>query len=129
MGKPIGIKLLDTNALLQFLVRDNEQQYRQASEWFQQAEHGTMKIVVLSIVIAEACFVLESFYKKSRKDIAEKMMVFVSQRWLQIPERVALATLWRDYEHGLHFVDSFLRAWVRHTGANMLTFDKRLLNT
>lgn len=126
MGKTVNTQLLDTNVLVRFLVRDNEPQYQQAKRWFEQAEHGEKKIVVLSLVAAEACFVLESFYKKSRTDISEAMIVFLSQRWLQVPERTELLTLWKDYTIGFHFVDSYLLAFTRAGETSVLSFDERL---
>lgn len=118
--------LLDTNVLVRFLVRDQEEHFREASAWFRSAQNGKIKLVVPTVVIAEACFVLESFYKRGRASIARSMMVFVSQRWLSVPERDIVLGLWEDYERGLHFVDSYLRTWARLEDLSVLSFDKKL---
>ena len=120
-------QILDTNVLLRFLVGDNEKQQKTASYWFKEAEQRKRKIVIIPLIIAEACFVLESFYKKQRKEIADTLEVFLAQRWLEVEQREVLLSLWLWYRQGLHFVDSFLLAWVRVNKAGLLSFAKVLL--
>lgn len=116
-------EVLDTNVLVRFLVGDNQKQRVQAEKWFREAEAGKRHIVVVPIVIAETAFVLESFYKKSRSDIARALLVFVSQRWLDVKDREILSKLWSWYEKGFHFVDSFLLAWSQVNDGRVLSFD------
>lgn len=119
--------ILDTNVILRFLVGDNKEQQKMAIEWFKEAESGKREIVVPSIVIAEASFVLESFYKKSRTEIAFAMEVFLSQGWLKVENRKILTELWTWYRLGFHFVDSFLLSWSKADKYKILTFDKQIL--
>ena len=84
---------LDTNVLVRFLVGDNAAHQRQAEQWFEQAERGERAIVVTPVVIAETSFVLESYYKLDREAIADRLEVFVSQRWLNVEDRSALQRL------------------------------------
>ena len=121
------LDVLDINVLVRFLVGDNTTQKKQAEQWFKEGESGKRKIVVLPIVVAEGSFVLESFYKKRREEIANAFEIFLSQRWLQVAERDTLLSLWKWYREGLHFVDSFLLAWARLNAGRVLTFDKELL--
>ena len=120
-------EILDTNVLLRFLVGDNKKQQKQAEEWFAQGEKGKKRIVIKPLVVAEACFVLESFYHKKRREIVEVFEVFLSQRWLKVQERGVLLALWTWYSKGLHFVDSFLLAWTKVNKGNLLTFDRQLV--
>lgn len=117
---------LDTNVLLRFLVKDNQKQWEQAGLWLKEAEQRKRKIVVVPLVIAEACFVLESFYKKQREEIAEALEVLVAQKWLGVQERGVLLSVWPWYRKGLHFVDSFLLAWAQVYKGSILTFDQSL---
>jgi len=120
------IEILDTNVLVRFLIRDNEKQYKQAVCWFKEAEKGKRKIMIEPLVIAETCFVLESFYKKGRVEIAEKMETFLSQRWLKVVDRKIMYSLWKWYKKNYHFVDSFLIAWTKVNKGRVLSFDKDL---
>ena len=126
MGRKITHYLLDTNALLRYLVRDEESQYQQAVGWLKDAAGGKIKIIIPTIVVAETCFVLESFYKKQRDEISDSMVVFLSQRWMTVPDRDILLSLWDNFKNGLHFVDSFLLSWAEQKNYKLLTFDKKL---
>ena len=117
-------EVLDTNVLLRFLVGDVPAQHRLAETWFKDAETGKRSIVVIPLVVAEATYVLEKFYRKSREEIADSLEIFLSQRWLEIPERDVLLGLWSRYRKGLHFVDSFLWSWSQENDGRVLTFDK-----
>lgn len=120
------IFLLDTNVLLRFLVGDNKPQQERAVLWFKEAEQGKRKIFVSPLIVAEAVFVLESFYKKDRQEIAEALELFLSQRWLQIEQRDILLGLWKWYRKGLHFVDCFLISSADVKEGRILTFDHQL---
>lgn len=126
MAKNLTLEILDTNVLLRFLVGDNEPQRKQAEVWFAQAKRGERKIVVPSILVAEACFVLESFYKKRREDIASALEIFLSQRWLKVEDRRIMIDLLKWYQKGFHFVDSFLIAWSHIHQGSILTFDRKI---
>ena len=77
-------------------------------------------------MVAESCFVLESFYKKERKEIARVFEVFLSQKWLVVENSQALTGLWPWYRKGFHFVDSFLLATASAEKVKILSFDKKL---
>ncbi len=119
-------EVVDTNVILRFLVGDHAEQRKQAEGWFKEAEMGTRKLIVTAVVIAETCFVLESVYKKSREEVAQKLTVFVSQPWFSVPEREILMQMWRLYSQGIHFVDAYLVAWKIVNGDSILSFDQKL---
>jgi len=119
---------VDTNVILRFLLKDNPAQLEQAKKWFKQAENGTIKLIVSPVVVAESCFVLESFYKVKRNEIADKFQVLLATRWLKVETRSALLGMWDYYKIGLHFVDSFLTTLAKEAGGKVLSFDKRLIS-
>lgn len=122
----MSVSILDTNVLVRFFVGDNTTQRTEAEQWFKEAERGTRSIVITPIVIAETSFVLESFYKQRRNSIADALEVMIGQRWLRVEERNVLLRTLSHYRKGLHFVDSYLRAWTTVHGGDILTFDKDL---
>jgi predicted nucleic-acid-binding protein len=126
MAESIKTYLLDTNVILRFLAGDIPKQQKQANLWFRQAETRKRKIIVSPIVIAESCFVLESFYKKKRIDIAEAFESFLSQKWLTVEYREVLLGVWKKYSLGQHFVDSFLLSYSEVHSYSLLTFDKAM---
>ena len=120
------INILDTNIILRFIVGDNEEQKIKARKIFLDAEKGKINLQIKTVVIAEACYVLESFYKKEREEIANSMEVFLSQKWLKVEDRLPLTSMWRWYREKLHFVDSFLVASSKFNKYRILSFDKKL---
>lgn len=118
-------EIVDTNVILRFLVKDQAEHFKQAEAWFREAETGKRELWIEPIVVAEACFVLESFYKLSRDEIGRSMRVLLSQRWLNVAERETLLGLWQWYLGGLHFVDSYLIAWSHVHEGSLLTFDQK----
>lgn len=119
--------LIDTNVIVRFFIRDDERQYHQTLKWFSEAETGKINIVVLPLVVAETCFVLESFYKISRSQISEYLEVFLAERWIQVEDRNILLGVFDKYRLGEHFVDSFLLQKSKVQGYELITFDKKLL--
>ena len=122
-------QIVDANIILRFLVRDVESQYKIAAKWFKDAEKGKRKFIIKPLVIGEVVFVLESFYKNKREDVASAMETFLSQKWLIVEERSVLLSLWSWYRKNLHFVDSFLLSWAKENKAGIASFDKQLLNS
>lgn len=120
------INLLDTNIILRFIVGDNEEQKLKARKIFQDAEKGKISLLLKTVVVAEACYVLESVYKKEKEEISSKLETFVSQKWLKVEDRKALIQMWKWYRQDMHFVDSYLLALSEVNKQNLLTFDKNL---
>lgn len=118
------INILDTNIILRYLVGDNKELHGKAIDIFKKAESGELKLLVKVVVVAETCFVLESFYKKSIDEIATSMEVFLSQKWLKVEDRKGLLGMWTNYRNKLHFVDSYLLSSARVNKYKILTFDK-----
>jgi len=118
--------IVDTSILVRFLTRDVESLYLESVEWFLKAEKGEIELSITSIVVAETCYVLQSFYKRDRVYIAEKMEVLISQKWIAIKNRVILLKCLAHYKAGMHFVDAYLGALSENSGAEILTFDKKL---
>lgn len=118
--------LLDTNVLLRAVVIDSPEQLAQAKRLFDEAKRGEINLLVTPVVIGEACFVLESFYKQPIAKIADTMEVFLSADWLLIEQRDALQGMWDFYRRKMHFVDSYLLALAKHNSYQLATFDVTL---
>lgn len=120
-------EIVDTNVLIRFFVGDNKPQQKRASDWFSQAQKGRRKLLIKPLVVAETCFVLESFYKKKRSEIADVFSVFLAQSWLGVDERKILLFLWDQYKKGFHFVDSYLLSWAKNNNSSIISFDKEIV--
>jgi len=88
---------------------------------------GKRKLRLTALITAETVYVLESFYKRPRQEIAEFLEVFITQKWLAVENRKILQNIWPWYLRGFHFVDSFLLAWGKAKDEKILSFDKKLM--
>ncbi len=62
---------VDTNVIVRFLVRDDEQQAETARRRLKQAENNHERLFIPLLVILETIWVLESAYDKSRTEILD----------------------------------------------------------
>jgi len=67
------VKGLDTNVLVRFLVRDDEQQAETIYRIFKQAETNKEALFVPLLVVLETIWVLESVYKIPRQEILDSI--------------------------------------------------------
>jgi len=118
--------VIDTNILVRFVVGDNSEQLQKIQNVFRLAEKGKVRLLLPSLVFAEACFVLESWYKQKKSDIAEVFSILVSSPWIEFEERDALLQTLHNYSQGMHFVDAYLIAKSLIEQKEILTFDKKL---
>jgi predicted nucleic-acid-binding protein len=82
--------------------------------------------VISPLVIAETCFVLESFYKKSKQEIANAIETLLLPSWLVVEQKEILLSLLNGYRQGLHFVDGYLLAWAKINQGKIISFDKQI---
>ena len=71
-------KLVDTNLIVRYLVQDHEKHAKAAGKLFEACDRGEIEIVILSAVLAECVFVLESFYQHPRANIAPVLNTLLS---------------------------------------------------
>jgi len=82
-------------------------------------------IVVLPVVLAECVFVLESFYKHPRGDIASPLGVLISSPGVEIHDvAIHLGVLDRYKITKVHFVDCAIAATASVENTPVATFDQ-----
>lgn len=118
-------RLVDTNLIVRYLVQDHEKHARAAGKLFEACDRGEVEIVVLSAVLAECAFVLESFYEHRRADIAAALSTLISSPGVQISERPThLDALDRYRKTKVHFVDCIIAATAKAEDLAVATFDE-----
>lgn len=117
-------RLVDTNLIVRHLVQDNERQAKVAGRLFEACDRGDVTLVVLPVVVAECVFVLESFYKHARPEIARVIAALVSSPGIELADlAVHLDALDRYTRSKLHFVDCLIAATAAALGLSVATFD------
>ena len=118
-------RLVDTNLIVRYLVQDHEKHARVAGKLFEACDRGDVMMVVLPVVLAECVFVLESFYRHPRTDIAAALGRLISSPGVEISEvTIHLDALNRYKATKAHFVDCVLAATAVYKKVPVSTFDR-----
>jgi predicted nucleic acid-binding protein len=118
-------RLVDTNLIVRYLVNDHEKHARAAGKLFEACDRGEVIVVVLPAVLAECAFVLESFYRHPRADIASALGRLISSPGVEISEvAVHLDALNRYKGTKAHFVDCLIAAHAAARNVAVCSFDQ-----
>lgn len=115
-------KILDTNMILRFLMRDNIEMADKSLEIIKNNH-----VFVTPEVIAEVVFVMQKVYKATREDIYDMMISFMNISTVDVQEYSVLCKglkLFKD--NNLDFVDCILCAYNVCYGYEVCTFDVKL---
>jgi predicted nucleic-acid-binding protein len=117
---------VDTNIIVRFLVRDDEEQAELVRRRLKQAEENRERLLVPLLVVLETIWVLESAYDKTRVEILDaigalrQMSVFEFQA-VEVVERL----LADGAEHSADLADILVAQSARALGCESgITFDK-----
>ena len=117
--------LLDTNVLLRFLLDDHAELSRAAAGLFQQAADGKCLLILTDLGIAEAVWVLTSYYKLERQKVAESLAKVIVKAGIQCPAlEPVLDALARFKATNCDFFDCYLAAQAAASGVAIASFDK-----
>ncbi len=113
--------LLDANAVLRFLLRDNEEQFIYIRKMVR-----TKSCYVTLEVMAEVCYVLEGLYQVSREDIISCFRKLNNDIIILYADVLLRVLEIFDKTPKLDFVDCLLYGYKKEKGINIITFDKKL---
>ncbi len=113
--------LLDTNYILRYLLRDNEEMFRTSKKVI-----GNQHCCVLESVLAEVVYVLSGVYKIPKPLISKTLSQFISLDNISMNETKSIFTTALEFyqSKNLDFVDCCLCA--RKDGFEIKSFDKKL---
>lgn len=113
------MRLLDTNAILRYLLNDNERQAEAVAESVRSGAFTTTE------VIAEAVYVLSGVYKMTREEVSWVIHCVLLD--VKVDNLKALRyALGLFNQTNLDFVDCLLVAYHKVLGVEILSFDKKL---
>jgi predicted nucleic-acid-binding protein len=118
-------RLLDTNLIIRHLVQDNASQAKVAGKLFAACDHGEIILIVLSAVVAEAVFVLESFYNHAPHNIAQVIGNLLASPGIELIDEKIHQTALVEYGRGKHhFVDCLIGAYAKEQNWPVASFDQ-----
>jgi predicted nucleic-acid-binding protein len=117
--------LLDTNILLRFLLGDHDELSPIAASLFQRAADREWLLILTDLGIAEAVWVLTSYYKLERKPVAESLAKLLVRAGVHCPDLdPVLDALARFKATNCDFYDCYLAAQAVASGVGIASFDK-----
>lgn len=118
---------IDTNVLVRFLRADHPQLSPKARDIFLKAQKGEIRIYLDEIIVAEAVWLLSSFYKLKKADISFQLQELVSQEWIVSPrKKIILDSLSLYSISNLHYIDCWIACVSKSISGELRTFDKKL---
>ena len=120
-------KLVDTNVILRYLLKDNELLFKKASSLLEKVKGGEEKVVIPESVLAECVYVLLRIYKVERQIISEKLQGLFSYKGVVNPDKkemIYAITLFGKTQ--LSIVDCILCARATLNRLELFTFDNEL---
>lgn len=116
---------VDANVLLRLITGDPPEMAQRALRLVEQAELGEVTIRLSPLVVAEMVWVLASFYRYPRTQIAEVLLPLVSARGVSLEEaEQVVAALDRMATANVDFIDAFLAETARCRGGAVASFDR-----
>ena len=118
---------LDTNALVRMLIEDDEDQFQAVRKAISLVENNSNQILLLSEVLMETIWVLESIYQCTREDISEflERLTITSTFAFADPEVIRRAV--HQYKQGGDFADLIIVGKAKESRAKkFFSFDKKL---
>lgn len=120
-------KLVDANVILRYLLRDDEELYRKAFIFLEDARIGKENVEISGSVLSECVYVLMKVYGVDRVTIAEKMGELFAYKGIGNPDKDDLIEALKMFgQTNLSIVDCLLCARAVNKGMELFTFDQEL---
>ena len=115
--------LLDTNILVRHLTGDPPGQARRATAFLA----GDDELVLTDLVMAELVYVLESYYERPRKEVADAARALLALPSVASDHELLLRTIELYEADRLDFADAYVCAAAEISGiGKVASFDRRI---
>ena len=113
----MALRFLDTNVLLRYLTRDDEEKADQALRLLLRIERGDERVVTSSLVIFEAIFTLQRSYRVPRDQIRDLIIPIIEMQALLLPDKLLYSRAFDFYIHAnISFADAYNAAYMKANG-------------
>ena len=119
-------RFLDTDALLRYFTRDDEEKAARVLALLTRVERGEERVETSPMIIFEVVFTLQKQYRVPREQIRDLLTPIIALRGLRLASKhVFLRALDLYVAHNLSFADAFNAAQMAARGiATIYTWDK-----
>lgn len=117
-------KLLDTNLIIRFLIKDDPGQFEAAQKLFSSLNEN---LILTDLVLAEAVWTLHSVYKLTKQAVIEKLLKLLELKNLTANYHLLANSLLIYRDHNISFIDAYLIAYCEQNKLDgIYSFDKDL---
>ena len=116
--------LTDTNVLIRLIVKDDEDKFRTMIELAKKIESHELTLVIPTVVIAECCWLLKSFYQLEKSLIKEYLTDILQSVNVEPEEEIVIEALRLYAEKNVDFADALLSVKAS-SNLPVLTWDKK----
>jgi predicted nucleic-acid-binding protein len=118
---------LDTNAIVRVLTEDDEIQAKAVQAIINNAETNGRRLLILSEVVIETVWVLESVYQCSREEIAVFIESLLAASTFYLPDATVIRKATHQYRNQGDFADLLIVGQAqKHQAKKLFTFDRTL---
>jgi len=115
---------IDANVVLRFITGDPPEMAEKVLGLMTRAEKGEVALRLSHIVVAEVVWVLSSFYKYPKKEIAETIITFINADGIYPDNPALLIQALKDMaDNNVDFADAYLAAMARTRLEAVCSFD------
>jgi predicted nucleic-acid-binding protein len=124
------MKALDTNVLVRFLVKDDQQQSKAVYRKFKQTEVDKEALFIPALVVLETVWVLESVYEVTRQEILDSLDLLLLMPILEFEAQSAIRSFVSSArENKTDLSDLLIAHSAKVAGCKcVITFDKTASN-
>jgi predicted nucleic-acid-binding protein len=117
----------DTNAIIRMLIEDDEHQAKIIRELVVQVEGNSDQIIILSEVLIETVWVLESVYHCTRDEIARFLEAILGSSTFAFDNPSVIRTSISQFKRGGDFANFVIINQAKRLGAKkLISFDRKL---
>jgi predicted nucleic acid-binding protein len=111
------MRFLDTNILLRYLTRDDEEKASRSLALLRRVERNEEKVTTSPLVLFETVFTLGKYYGLSPQQIRERLVPLIQLRGMKLERsEIYVAALDLHAETGISFADCFNACFMRESG-------------
>ena len=117
--------LLDTNVIVRFLTGDHPSHSPRSRNLFARAASGEVTLVLTDLALAEAAWVLRSFYSLDRAAIGAALKGVVESTGVEVQDKTILRNALRHFaQTDVNFVDAYHVAVASSESIGIASFDR-----
>jgi predicted nucleic-acid-binding protein len=121
---------LDTNILVRYLTRDDEQQWQQAESYINATLTAEETCFISNIVLCELIWVLRSAYRIPREELIIALEKILRTSHFDFEDKAAIWKAFQQFQKGKADFSDYLIGQVNHQAgcSETATFDAKLKN-